>query len=159
MAKKEQNNKTTTEDINNNPTDSPPWANSPYAKYNWMMRPCEVYEDEYNDCISMRARLHQKFIFGEYVDCSDWKSDRDNCFKWRTKKDLVAFDNVVRSELQRKVKRNLATLATSSVWEFRETPPSQEEWCPELPSFLKEKMEKSTLGELHFEEKRSCIIL
>lgn len=38
----------------------------------------------------VRARLHQYFIFGERVDCSQWKKDYENCIEFRHKKNTKA---------------------------------------------------------------------
>ncbi|XP_021206473.1 uncharacterized protein LOC105842222 isoform X3 [Bombyx mori] len=56
----------------------------------WMIRNCDIYEDEYDECTSFRARFHQYFIFGETLDCNQWKKDYDNCCKWESKKDVKA---------------------------------------------------------------------
>ena len=46
--------------------------------YGWLIKPCEMYKEEYKDCKSIKARFHQYFIFGETLDCEQWKIDYDN---------------------------------------------------------------------------------
>ncbi|KOC64589.1 UPF0545 protein C22orf39 like protein [Habropoda laboriosa] len=60
-------------------------------KYTWMVRPCEIYKDEYNDCTSIRARFHQYFVFGEPINCKQWNTDYKNCKKWNTYKSKEAY--------------------------------------------------------------------
>ncbi|OQR74055.1 UPF0545 protein C22orf39-like [Tropilaelaps mercedesae] len=119
---------------------------SKLSKYHWMVRPCEYYSDEFKDCTSLKARLHQRFIYGEFINCEQWRTDAENCMKWRNAKDVQALDTVTKSELKKKISRHLSTRATAAVWEFRDTPPSAEEWKPELPPHLKKRMENSTIG-------------
>lgn len=45
----------------------------------WLVRPCEWYKDEYKECSSFRGKVHQYFIFGKTLDCSQWKEDYNNC--------------------------------------------------------------------------------
>lgn len=49
----------------------------------FQIRPCEMYNEEYNDCTSIKARFHQYFIYGETIDCSQWKRDFNSCVRWR----------------------------------------------------------------------------
>jgi len=50
-----------------------------------------VYKDEYDDCTSIKARFHQYFIFGETLDCSQWKTDYHNCYQWQKNKSEEAY--------------------------------------------------------------------
>lgn len=54
------------------------------------MRRCFMYDDEYSDCTSIKARLNQLFIFGKTLDCSQWKRDSVNCYKWTDEHDCDA---------------------------------------------------------------------
>lgn len=49
-----------------------------------------MYREEYNDCTSVKGRFHQYFIYGETIDCAQWKRDFDNCSKWKEENDLKA---------------------------------------------------------------------
>ncbi|XP_035213603.1 UPF0545 protein C22orf39 homolog isoform X2 [Stegodyphus dumicola] len=67
------------------------------AKFFWKcvyeeikVRPCEWYKEEFKDCRSIRARMHQYFVYGESIDCSQWKTDYQNCMLFRNKKDIKA---------------------------------------------------------------------
>lgn len=55
------------------------------------VRPCMIYKDEYDDCTSVKARFHQYFIFGETLDCSQWKTDYRNCYQWQKHKSEEAY--------------------------------------------------------------------
>jgi hypothetical protein len=48
----------------------------------FQIRPCEMYKDEYKDCTNFKSRFHQYFIYGETLDCVQWKKDLDNCERW-----------------------------------------------------------------------------
>lgn len=50
-----------------------------------------MYKAEYDDCISIKARFHQYFIFGERIDCSKWKTDYMNCYEWEKHKSEEAY--------------------------------------------------------------------
>ncbi|KAG8296823.1 hypothetical protein J6590_048897 [Homalodisca vitripennis] len=54
------------------------------------IRPCHLYEDEYDDCTSIRARFQQYFVLGHWEDCTPWKHDYYNCEKWKNNKDKAA---------------------------------------------------------------------
>lgn len=58
--------------------------------YHPQIRDCDVYWDEYKECTSIRGRFHQYFIFGEMLNCNEWRKDYDNCRKYTNKKDLKA---------------------------------------------------------------------
>ena len=50
-----------------------------------------MYKEEYSDCTSIKSRFNQYFIYGEIIDCSQWKKDFKNCKKWSNKKDDTAY--------------------------------------------------------------------
>lgn len=50
-----------------------------------------MYKDEYDDCTSIKARFHQYFIFGEILDCEQWKTDYHNCYQWQKHKSEEAY--------------------------------------------------------------------
>ncbi|XP_051169831.1 uncharacterized protein LOC127287113 [Leptopilina boulardi] len=108
----------------------------------WMIRPCHQYKDEYLDCTSMKSRFHQYFVFGETIDCSQWRTDYDNCEKWNKSKNTEAFDAIVTSETERRFKRFKAHYA-NNVWKKRDKPP--EDWSKPLPEWLVKKNENSYL--------------
>lgn len=49
-----------------------------------------MYRDEYSECTSIRGRFQQYFIYGQTIDCSQWKRDLDNCEKWMDSKDIIS---------------------------------------------------------------------
>lgn len=49
----------------------------------WLVRPCSWYKDEYKECSSFHGKLHQYFIYGKTLDCSQWQKDYDNCLAVR----------------------------------------------------------------------------
>ncbi|KAF5307986.1 hypothetical protein FQR65_LT06554 [Abscondita terminalis] len=108
----------------------------------WMIRPCKAYLEEYKDCRSIKARLHQYFIYGNSLDCSQWRRDYDSCIKWQDEKNLKAANDVIQSESERRMKR-LRGHYGNDVWEKREFPPK--EWNKPLPDYLQEQYEHSYL--------------
>uniref|UniRef100_T1JLU5 Synaptic plasticity regulator PANTS n=1 Tax=Strigamia maritima TaxID=126957 RepID=T1JLU5_STRMM len=99
----------------------------------WLVRPCEVYSDEYSDCKSFKARFHQYFIHGETTDCSQWKKDHENCMDWRKNRNADSLKSVIQSEETRIRNRKLASLQ-NDVWQLRNEPPS--DWNSPLPEYL-----------------------
>lgn len=75
------------------------------------MRPCMMYKDEYDDCTSIKARFHQYFIFGETIDCNQWKTDYNNCYQWQKYKSEEAYV------------RRLLQVFRRCVWVYREIIP------------------------------------
>ncbi|GFR65336.1 UPF0545 protein C22orf39 homolog [Elysia marginata] len=56
----------------------------------WLMRPCEVYKEEYNDCKKLLSRFYQYYVDGTKRDCSQWLIDFNNCIAFRKTKDPKA---------------------------------------------------------------------
>lgn len=56
----------------------------------FQIRDCETYKEEYDECTSFRGRFQQYFIYGESIDCNQWKKDYNNCCKWTDDKDYKA---------------------------------------------------------------------
>ncbi|XP_012533889.1 UPF0545 protein C22orf39 homolog [Monomorium pharaonis] len=108
----------------------------------WMIRPCIMYKDEHNDCTSIKARFHQYFIYGEAINCDQWKTDYNNCYQWQKYQSEEAYDKLIQSEKQRRAKRLHAHYA-NNVWEKRERPP--ENWNNPLPEWMQKKFENSYL--------------
>ncbi|XP_018318817.1 UPF0545 protein C22orf39 homolog isoform X2 [Agrilus planipennis] len=99
----------------------------------WMIRDCDIYSDEYSDCTSIKARFHQYFVFGTTLDCSQWKRDCDNCWKWK---------ELIKSECNRHLER-LRNHYANDVWEKRSSPP--EDWEKPLPEHMIQEYEHSFL--------------
>lgn len=116
----------------------------------FQIRPCFLYNEEYSDCTSIKARFHQYFIEGETIDCSQWKTDYKNCQKWEDKKDLDAATAVVKSEEKRRLDR-LKSHYGNTVWTKRDAPP--EKWNAPLPEWLEER-NKNTYLEIKAKELR-----
>ncbi|KAL6264906.1 hypothetical protein P5V15_005000 [Pogonomyrmex californicus] len=111
-------------------------------QYDWSIRPCILYKDEYDDCTSIKARFHQYFIFGESIDCNQWKIDYDNCYQWQKYKSEEAYTKLIQSEKQRRLNR-LQSHYQNNVWERREKPP--ENWNAPLPEWMEKNFENSYL--------------
>ncbi|XP_006610496.1 UPF0545 protein C22orf39 homolog [Apis dorsata] len=111
-------------------------------EYSWLIKPCEIYKAEYNDCTSIRARFHQYFIFGETIDCKQWKIDYNNCDLWERKKDKKAYIELIESEKKRRFQR-LQAHYSNDIWQKRDKPP--ENWNAPLPKWLDEKSQNSYL--------------
>ncbi|XP_022917753.2 synaptic plasticity regulator PANTS [Onthophagus taurus] len=132
----------------------------------WMIRSCDVYEDEYSDCTSLKARFNQYFIFGEYIDCSQWKRDADNCVRWKEKQDVKSAKELIESERIRRLQR-LKGHYSNNVWTKRTEPPK--DWDKPLPNYLQKEYEHTYLnikakemkGELppSFDASTNCAIL
>ncbi|XP_018057048.1 PREDICTED: UPF0545 protein C22orf39 homolog isoform X2 [Atta colombica] len=115
---------------------------TPLRYHEWMIRPCMIYKDEYDDCSSIKARFHQYFIFGETIDCNQWKIDYRNCYQWEKHKSEEAYDALIKSEKQRRYNR-LHAHYQNDVWERRKKPP--ENWNTPLPEWMQKKFENSYL--------------
>ncbi|BFZ18793.1 hypothetical protein BsWGS_21832 [Bradybaena similaris] len=97
----------------------------------WLIRPCEIYKEEYKDCKAFLSRLYQHYIDGQKSNCAVWLTDFENCMKFRNNKDLQAAEAVLESERQRR-KIRLQNAMANDVWEYRKAPPS--EWFAPLDS-------------------------
>ncbi|XP_066146253.1 synaptic plasticity regulator PANTS [Euwallacea fornicatus] len=123
-------------------TDNDTTTTPPKVKDDWMIRDCLVYDEEYRDCTSIKARFNQLFIFGKTLDCSQWKQASLNCYKWVDNKDVKAANDLVESEKQRRKERLLANYR-NDVWTKRTLPP--ENWNAPLPEYLQKEYENSYL--------------
>ncbi|XP_076245456.1 uncharacterized protein LOC143185989, partial [Calliopsis andreniformis] len=144
----EQN--TTSEQTNSLEQEVTPEQSDPLLEYEWMLRPCEVYKEEYDDCKSIRARFHQYFIFGKTIDCMQWKTDYHNCYLWDKYKSKKALEALINSEKKRRLER-LQAHCRNNVWEKRDAPP--ENWNAPLPKWLEDKYEHSYLKYMRDEMK------
>ncbi|XP_049867597.1 UPF0545 protein C22orf39 homolog [Pectinophora gossypiella] len=110
----------------------------------WLIRDCDLYKDEYDECTSFRGRFHQYFIFGETLDCNQWKRDYDNCCKWVDNKDIKAAEAVIKSERLRRLIR-LRGHMKNDTWKKRESPPS--DWDRPLPEWMVKRDENTYLAQ------------
>ncbi|KAK1119260.1 hypothetical protein K0M31_013449 [Melipona bicolor] len=108
----------------------------------WLIRPCAAYKEEYTDCTSIKGRFHQYFIYGEILDCKQWKIDYENCNLWTEHKNEKACYELINSEKTRRWNR-LKDHYTNDVWEKRDKPP--ENWNAPLPKWLEERNSNSYL--------------
>ncbi|KAK2193540.1 hypothetical protein NP493_10g04024 [Ridgeia piscesae] len=99
----------------------------------WMIRPCEVYHDEYKECKSWKGRFHQYYIHGKTLDCDTWKRDLKNCLEYRYTASQQAAEQLLQSEQTRREAR-LSKARANDVWEYRTSPP--ETWSAPLPEYL-----------------------
>ncbi|CAD1469619.1 unnamed protein product, partial [Heterotrigona itama] len=106
------------------------------------IKPCAMYIDEYSDCRSIRGRFHQYFIYGEMLDCKQWKIDYKNCNLWTEHKNKKAYNELINSEKTRRLNR-LRDHYNNDVWERRDKPP--ENWNTPLPKWIEEKNSNSYL--------------
>ncbi|VVC96922.1 UPF0545 protein C22orf39 homolog [Leptidea sinapis] len=109
----------------------------------WLIRECDIYEDEYDECTSIKARFHQYFVYGETLDCNQWKRDYDNCCKWRDDKDIKAGVALINSEKERRMQR-LRAHYRNDVWKKRDTPP--DDWAAPLPEWMAKRDENTYLA-------------
>ncbi|XP_053972110.1 uncharacterized protein LOC128872942 [Hylaeus volcanicus] len=118
----------------------------------WMVRPCELYKEEYDDCKSIRARFHQYFVHGKTIKCSQWKTDYENCYLWSKYKSEKAYEELIKSEKNRRLER-LKGHYLNNVWTRRDKPP--ENWNAPLPQWMQDKFEHSFLKYMSDELKNS----
>ncbi|KAL5017513.1 hypothetical protein ScPMuIL_007102 [Solemya velum] len=110
----------------------------------WMVRPCEIYREEYNDCSGFKGRFQQHYVFGQSQDCGKWKEDYENCIKFRNNnKSLDALNCIIKNERERREIR-LRNAKRNDIWEYRTKPP--EEWTSTLPGW-DEQHENSLLSQ------------
>ncbi|XP_033340866.2 synaptic plasticity regulator PANTS isoform X1 [Megalopta genalis] len=126
----------------------------------WMIKPCQIYNEEYRDCKSIKARFHQYFVFGDTIDCTQWKTDYNNCYIWEKYKSERAYAKLIDSEKNRRMER-LHGHYSNDVWERRDKPP--ENWNAPLPEWLQQKVETSYLAnvdkiEEQYSKLRTCTI-
>lgn len=112
------------------------------------LRDCSVYRGEFKECKSIRGRFNQYFIYGESLDCSQWKEDFNNCQKWNWFSNKEAAASVIESELKRQAAR-LKPHYDNDIWTKREHPP--EDWSKPLPAFMEER-NKNTFLEIRNNE-------
>ncbi|KAJ8725822.1 hypothetical protein PYW08_004005 [Mythimna loreyi] len=131
----------------------------------WVIRECELYKDEYKDCTSFRGRFQQYFVYGETLDCNQWKKDYDNCCKWENKGDIKAAEALIASEKARRMER-LRAHYRNDIWKKRDSPPA--DWDKPLPEWMQKRDENSYLaikakemreGKVEDEKKSSCSIM
>ncbi|GBP02583.1 UPF0545 protein C22orf39 homolog, partial [Eumeta japonica] len=109
----------------------------------WMIRQCSLYKDEYNECTSIKGRFHQYFIYGETLDCNQWKKDYNNCCKWVEERDLRAAETLIESEKARRYLR-LQNHYRNDIWKKRDSPPS--DWDKPLPDWITKRDENTYLA-------------
>ncbi|CAB3255288.1 unnamed protein product [Arctia plantaginis] len=110
----------------------------------WLIRECDLYYDEYKECTSLKGRFQQYFIYGETLDCNQWKKDYDNCCKWESSKDLKAADALITSERNRRMERFRAHYR-NDIWKKRDSPPT--DWDKPLPDWMQKRNENSFLAQ------------
>ncbi|XP_063531629.1 synaptic plasticity regulator PANTS [Cydia strobilella] len=108
----------------------------------WFIRDCEIYKDEYKECTSFRGRFHQYFIFGETLNCNQWKKDYYNCCKWESDSDEKAATALIESEKARRLER-LKAHYRNDIWKKREGPPA--DWDKPLPEWMQKRQENTYL--------------
>lgn len=73
-----------------------------------------MYYDELKDCESWKGRWHQRYIYGEHLDCKKWKQDFDNCVAFRkTASPEAAVSDYLVSSLRRMLELILHTILSS----------------------------------------------
>lgn len=126
----------------------------------WLIRPCEYYQEEYKDCKSMKGRFYEKFIYGEVqtARCEQWLTDYKNCLQYKKNQSLVAADELIASEKERRRVR-LLNANNNDVWEYRTSPP--EDWESALPENMTENRlpDNRTLEQIGAHSSRRCAIM
>lgn len=101
-----------------------------------------MYKGEYRECKSIKGRFNQYFIFGEYLDCTQWANDYNNCQKYSWFNDEEAAKAVIQSELVRRTER-LKAHYDNDTWTKRESPPP--DWAKPLPGFMAKRNQNTYL--------------
>nr|XP_021184985.2 UPF0545 protein C22orf39 homolog [Helicoverpa armigera] len=109
----------------------------------WVIRDCELYKDEYKECTSFKGRFQQYFVYGETLDCNQWKKDYDNCCKWEDKRDIKAAEALIASEKARRMER-LRAHYRNDIWKKRDAPPA--DWDKPLPEWMQKRDENTYLA-------------
>ncbi|ESO97780.1 hypothetical protein LOTGIDRAFT_208924 [Lottia gigantea] len=120
-----------------------------------MVRPCEMYVQEFKECTSKQGREHQMYIFGRHMNCSKWEEDKENCFKLRNGNDSSAAIKIIKHELIRREKR-MAAAKNNDVWEYRTGPP--DDWDKPLKGWMEQKENTNLTATQAVEKGRSCVI-
>lgn len=102
-----------------------------------------MYKDEYKECKSIRGRFNQYFVYGESLDCEQWRNDYNNCEKYSWLNDKEAAKLVIQSEMKRRAER-LKAHYDNDIWIKRESPP--DDWAKPLPAFMEERNKNTYLG-------------
>ncbi|XP_014233137.1 UPF0545 protein C22orf39 homolog [Trichogramma pretiosum] len=142
--------------------------NESLSNKQFLIRPCEIYKDEFFECERPRARVHQYFIKGDYKDCASWKEDYENCKLWMNYQNTNAYAALIESEKQRKLNR-FQNHFRNRVWNKRSNAP--ENWNSQLPLWWTEKnknnyfscksrqIKNGSLNDIDLEIYNACTIL
>ncbi|CAF0927285.1 unnamed protein product [Adineta steineri] len=104
----------------------------------WLIKPCEEYNDELSYCRSWRGRLHQRYMLGERKDCAPIAEALHNCMFWLQRKDVQELKNLISYEEDRLIRRKLSA-ENNDVWQPRTEPPS--DWNAPLPEWARKRAE------------------
>lgn len=115
------------------------WLSNPELQ----IRPCDRYKGEYKECKSLRGRFQQYFVYGENLNCDQWRDDYNNCQKWSWLKDKNAALELIKSEMKRSDERMQAH-TDNTIWTRRDKPP--EDWNKPLPDWMQKRNENTFLA-------------
>ncbi|KAM3963080.1 synaptic plasticity regulator PANTS [Aphomia sociella] len=142
MSQTIENNNTKESSVNNTKSDD---SNTEIIlEDKWLIRECDLYKDEYKECTSFKGRFQQYFVYGETIDCNQWKKDYDNCCKWEDSKDEKAAEALINSEKARRLDR-LRAHYRNDIWKKRESPPV--DWNKPLPEWMAKRDENTYLAQ------------
>lgn len=105
-----------------------------------LVRPCERYNELYKDCRYIRSRIHQYYVYGEFLDCNQHESNYRACIDYRNTRDPEKLEPVIGWE-RNLIQTRMNTVTQNKAWELRETPPA--EFNAQLPDFIAKRTEKS----------------
>ncbi|KAK7087765.1 synaptic plasticity regulator PANTS-like [Littorina saxatilis] len=120
----------------------------------WLLRPCELYLEEFSDCASAKGRFHQYYTVGSSADCERWQQDYKNCLKFRNTGDTEAAEAIIANEKERRAAR-LKGARENNVWDYRQGPPP--EWKADLSKWTNERQE-SVLAKAQEQKERTGTI-
>lgn len=98
-----------------------------------MVRPCERYKELYDMCRSIKARLHQYYVYGDKTDCKPHFDNFCHCLNYRESKNPDDLDSIIEWE-QNYYSSRRKTVTQNVVWNIRDTPP--DDFNRPLPEFI-----------------------
>ncbi|CAF2098545.1 unnamed protein product [Rotaria magnacalcarata] len=104
----------------------------------WLIRPCEEYNDELSYCRSWRGRLYQRYMLGQRKDCAPIAEALHNCMFWLQRQDVQELKKLIVYEEDRHIRRKLSS-ENNDVWQSRTRPPS--DWNAPLPDWARRRAE------------------
>lgn len=82
-------------------------------------------------------------MYGEYLNCDQWRDDYNNCQKWSWFQNKDAALEIIKSEMKRHGERMKAH-TDNTTWTKRDKPPN--DWNAPLPDWMEKRNENTFLA-------------